>query len=114
MRVIIAGSRDCEDYISLLMAIHLAKFEITEVVWGCARGADTLGKRWADEHGISDKPFPADWDKWGNDAGSRRNTQMAEYSDALIALWNMTSTGTGNMVKQMKMRNKPYYVYQIR
>jgi len=114
MRVIIAGSRDFEDYISLLVAIHLAKFEITEVVWGCARGVDTMGKRWADEHGIPDKPFPADWNKWGKSAGPRRNKQMAEYGEALIAIYSKPggTTGTRNMVKQAKAKGLKVFVYK--
>lgn len=113
MKVIIAGSRDCEDYVSLLVAIHLAKFDIAEVVSGCARGADKMGERWADEHSIPIKRFPADWTKYGKSAGSRRNTQMAEYGEALIALWDGNSRGTSNMIKQMKMMKKPYYVHGI-
>ena len=71
MKVIIAGSRDCEDYVSLLVAIHLSHFEITEVVSGCARGADKMGERWAEEHGIPVKRFPADWNKYGKKLLSR-------------------------------------------
>jgi len=114
MRVIIAGPRDCNDYVSLLMAVHLAPFEITEVVWGCAKGVDMMGKRWADEHRVPDKPFPADWNRWGKGAGPKRNRQMSLYGDALIALWDGRSSGTGNMIQQMRVRKKPFYVHGIR
>jgi len=114
VKVIIAGSRDCTDYVSLLIAIYLAKFEITEVVSGCARGVDKMGERWAQEHGIPIKRFPADWNKYGKGAGSRRNTQMAEHSEALIALWDGASSGTKNMIKQSKVRGLEVFVYRVK
>lgn len=53
--------------------------EITEVVHGCQRGADTFGKEWAESWGIEPKPFTADWNRFGNRAGPIRNAEMANY-----------------------------------
>ena len=38
------------------------------------------------------------WDKYGPSAGPRRNAQMAEVADALIAFWDGKSRGTKNMI----------------
>ncbi len=37
---------------------------------------------------------------------------MAEYADALVAVWDGKSTGTGNMIQTMKDVGKPTYVYR--
>lgn len=79
-----------------------AELPITEVVSGCARGADAGGEAWAKQRGVPVKYFPADWDKYGRSAGPRRNQQMAEYAEALIAFPG--GRGTANMVNQATER----------
>ena len=92
-------------------AIAQSDFSVSEVVSGCARGVDKLGERWAIEHGIPVHKFPADWGRFGKSAGIYRNAEMAEYSDGLIALWDMESRGTLHMIDCMRKRNKPFEVY---
>lgn len=48
MKVIIAGGRDIFDADAVANVIFVSGYQITEVVWGCQRGVDTLGKEWAD------------------------------------------------------------------
>jgi hypothetical protein len=110
MRVIIAGGRDyfLTDGDRARLDEERAKLPITEVVCGCARGADTGGEDWANSRNIPVIRFPADWDRYGRSAGPRRNLQMAEYADALIAFPG--GKGTANMVQQavergMKIRD---------
>jgi len=77
----------------------------TEVVSGCAFGADQIGQAWAHEHNIPVKYFVADWDKFGKGAGHERNLKMATYAKyhsgggALAAFWNGRSPGTRNMIE---------------
>jgi predicted Rossmann fold nucleotide-binding protein DprA/Smf involved in DNA uptake len=65
MKVIVAGSRDITDYVWVLRAISEAKFKITEIVSGGAKGVDSLGEMYAKENGIPLKVFPADWKTYG-------------------------------------------------
>ena len=109
MKVIIAGSRDCTDMKILLEAIDESKFNISEVISGGARGADALGETWAKNNNIPLKIFPADWNI-GKSAGYIRNKQMAEYGNALIALWNGESKGTNHMIEIAKNLNLKVYV----
>lgn len=86
MKLIIAGGRDYlltpEDY-SKLDEIHKAHI-VTEVVSGkCKSGVDLCGEQWASRNGIPVKPFPANWEKFGKQAGSIRNRHMAMYADAV-------------------------------
>ena len=100
MKVIIAGSREFNDYNKLcnVCDYYLSKQSEIEIVSGTAKGADQLGERYSKERGYALKQFPADWNKFGNSAGYKRNVEMAEYSDALIAFWNKESKGTKNMI----------------
>jgi hypothetical protein len=114
MKTIIAGGRDVTDCLIVRAAIVASGFdtEITEVVSGGARGVDAMGERWAREVGIPVRVFPADWDKHGKAAGPIRNGQMADYADALIAVWNGQSRGTSNMIEQAKAKGLRVFVFR--
>lgn len=101
-KYIIAGSRDFTDF--ELMGKVLKEFEVSEIVCGGARGADLLGKEYGEKYNIPVKMFPADWKKFKNAAGPKRNIEMAEYADALIAFWDGESTGTAHMIKEAHRR----------
>jgi len=98
MKTILAGGRDyffsCHD-IDALDALN-----ITEVVSGCATGADTCGEEWAKSRNIPIKQFPADWKKLKHAAGPIRNRQMAQYADAVVLFPG--GKGTLNMFNEAK------------
>ena len=113
MKVIIAGSRDIIEYDVVLDAIAEAGFNVTEVVSGAARGVDRLGEQFARDCGLSIKLFPANWDKHGRAAGHIRNAEMAQYADALIAVWDGISPGTKNMVNEARKRGLKVYMKTV-
>ena len=100
MKVIIAGSRDFNNYqiLSQVCNFLLKDKEDIEIVSGTAKGADRLGEQYAKQHNYPLALFPADWDKHGKKAGYIRNEEMAKYSDMLIAFWNGESKGTKHMI----------------
>jgi len=100
MKIIIAGSRDFNDYEMLReKSSHLIQnLESVEIVSGTANGADKLGERFAKEFSLPLKQFPAKWSEYGKSAGYKRNEEMAQYADALIAFWNGNSKGTKHMI----------------
>lgn len=118
-RIIIAGTRDFDDYnllkekVSKIIEEKRKTHQIV-IVSGKARGADRLGERFANENGFNIDEFPADWDHYGKRAGYLRNKDMAEHSNALIAFWDGKSPGTKNMIDLAKQKNLPtriiYYV----
>lgn len=105
MKVIIAGSRSFNDYPRLSRVLAMIP-EITEVVCGEARGADSLGRQWAQDHYIPVKSFPAQWNKYGRSAGHIRNREMGDYADYLVAFWDGKSKGTKGMINYMKSLGK--------
>lgn len=116
MKTIIAGSRTLRNVPMIFKAIEDSKFVIAEVVSGTAGGVDKVGELWAQSKGIPVKRFPAAWEDLSHPdaiirtrpdgtqydvrAGGRRNRQMAEYAEALIAIWDGESKGTDDMVEQ--------------
>jgi len=82
MKLIIAGGRDYllnDDDRQWLDTIP----GVTEVVSGCATGADKGGEEWARSKGIPVLKFPARWSELGKRAGPARNQLMAEHADAV-------------------------------
>lgn len=113
MKTIIAGLRDCYDYRALLTLVGRADFPITEVVSGRANGVDKIGEKWARENSVPVKEFPADWAMFGKLAGPIRNRQMADYAEALLAIWDGKSKGTGNMIQEAQKRRLKVLIYRI-
>lgn len=140
MRIIIAGSREFKDY-ELLRKVTLdilGKLQYTyvvgrkdiEIVYGTARGADTLGKHFAKEFDLKTIPFPAKWDDlitppvfikyregkpYNVMAGFVRNEQMAKYAaedecGILIAFSLEVAKGTQDMIKRAKKHSLEVYV----
>lgn len=99
-KVIVAGGRDFSDYKLLEEKIKffMQNHKNFEVVCGMAKGADTLGLKYAISNNIKVHSFPANWDKYGKRAGYLRNEEMAKVSDGLIAFWNGRSKGTEHMI----------------
>lgn len=115
-RVIIAGSRDFQDYPLLVSTMDRLLANVKEdvvVVCGKARGADSLGEQYARERGYQILEYPADWKTYGKAAGCIRNEEMAKNADALVAFWDGKSCGTENMIQlgyryKLKVRVKIY------
>lgn len=96
-RVIIAGTRNFQDYRLLKekISFYLSNTPGDIIIFsgGCA-GADKLGERYAREHKIEVKKFPADWKRYGKGAGPLRNQQMANEATHCILFWDGISKGT--------------------
>jgi len=113
MRTIIAGSRENVTYENVTDAVISCGFNPTVIISGTARGADQLGERFAKEHGIPVEQFPADWNKYGKSAGYRRNEQMAEHAEALVAVWDGVSRGTMHMIEIAKRKGLVVHVFRV-
>ncbi len=111
MNIIVAGSRDFSDYALLEREMNKITEDLEDVTIFCgmARGADLLGKKWADEKGIPVKPFSPDYNKFGKRAPLVRNAQMIKEvgtGGLLVCFWDGNSTGTAHIMSLAKT----YYV----
>lgn len=110
-RVIIAGSRGFTNYEFLKdtmdrLLVNKHDCDIA-IVCGEARGADTLGKKYAVERGYRVLSFQADWEKYNKSAGYIRNAEMADNADALVVFWDGKSRGTKNMIEIASKKGIP-------
>lgn len=116
MRVIVAGSRGVTGEAVVLQALRDAYLILginpTTVVSGAARGVDSLGEAIARKHGLKIARRPADWNRYGNAAGYRRNKEMAAEADALVAVWDGASPGTRHMIAIAQAAGLPTWVHR--
>lgn len=111
MKTIIAGSRSINSLNLVYKAVKDSSFIITEVVSGGARGIDSLAVVFAKQENIPYIIMRADWDRYGKSAGFRRNGEMANYAEALIAIWDGESRGTMHMINIAKERKLKVFVH---
>jgi len=57
----------------------------------------------------SAREFPADWKRYGKQAGMLRNEEMGEELDALYLVWNGVSKGSADMKARMLRKKKPVH-----
>jgi len=117
MRVVIAGSRRLAGPILVQEAVDASgwKKEITAVVSGRASGIDKEGELWALVHGVPVSYFPAQPGTGESfaEAAKRRNQQMADSADALIAIWDGESRGTADMIARARARGLRVYIHIV-
>ena len=113
LRTIIAGSRTLGLYHLNSASLQFDFPLIGTVISGHARGVDLAGEQWALERGIPVECYPAEWDKYGKSAGYRRNEVMADRAEALVAIWDGESRGTGHMIEVAERKGLLVKVYRF-
>jgi len=111
MKIAVIGSRSFNDY--NLMKTVLAGFDIAVIISGGARGADTLGRRYAVENGIKIVEYLPEYDKYGRGAPLVRNKQIVDASDYVIAFWDGKSRGTKHTLEYAKKQGKQVNVIRF-
>ncbi len=117
-RVAVVGCRDYDDYDEAKKFIDACLLDLKReneiiIVSGCARGADSLGERYAEENGYKAEKYPAQWQLFGKSAGPKRNKQMAEVSDLVICFWDEKSRGTKSMIDFARKFGKDVMIKKI-
>jgi hypothetical protein len=112
LRVIIAGSRTL-GFGHVETSMRISGFIPTCVLSGCAAGVDKAGEEWANQRNIPVKHFPAKWGTYGKSAGVLRNIEMSKDADALVAVWDRKSRGTGHMIDVAKSKKLKIFIYNV-
>lgn len=102
MKIAVIGSRN-------LVVNDLGKYlpnDVTEIVSGGARGIDACAREYAKSHGIKLTEFLPEYEKYGRSAPLKRNLQIIDYADLIIAFWDGQSRGTKFVIDNCKKRNK--------
>ncbi len=66
----------------------------TEIVSGGAKGVDICAREYAVENGIKLTEFLPDYARYRRGAPLKRNIQIIEYADTVLAFWDGESRGT--------------------
>lgn len=110
MKLAIIGSREFQNYSIMIKELDPLKSKLTLVVSGGAKGADSLGEKWAKGNNIPTLIFPANWEKYGKRAGFIRNEDIIKNCDCCIAFWNGKSPGTKHSISLCEKYDKPYKI----
>ena len=118
-KVIIVGGRDFDDYEYMSTKLNelfkdqnMFNNKAIKVISGMAKGADTLGIRYADEHKLTKILFPANWKVYPRIAGFLRNYDMLSIATHLITFWDGESSGTKHMIEIAQMKGIPVWVFE--
>lgn len=108
MKIAIVGSRN-------LTINNLEMFVpdgVCEIVSGGAKGIDTCAENYAKSHGIKFTVFLPEYQKFGKKfAPIKRNIDIIEYCDSVIAFWDGASKGTKFVIDHCKRTNKNIIVH---
>ena len=98
MKVAVIGSRG-------LTVNDLGKYlpeDTTEIVSGGAKGIDTCARDYALSHDLKLTEFLPEYSRYGRGAPLKRNLQIIEYADVVIAFWDGKSRGTKYVIDNCK------------
>lgn len=95
----------------VLQAVEQSGMDPTHIISGGARGVDRLAGEYAALRGIGFTEYAADWDRYGKRAGFIRNYVMVGAADAVIAIWDGTSSGTRHSIESARSCGKEVFVY---
>ena len=109
MKVAVIGSRN----ININNICEYLPNNITEIVSGGAKGVDTLAKEFAIKNNIKITEFLPEYNKFGRAAPLKRNDQIIEYADEVVAIWNGKSKGTEYVIKKCKKLSKSCKIYIV-
>jgi len=78
-----------------------------------AVGIDRMGNKYAENNSIPLKKMGVTREEWSKSrgAGLQRNTEMVEYVDQIIAIWDGKSKGTKDSIDKARKSGKPVYVH---
>lgn len=107
MKVAVIGSRG-------LSVEHLGRYlpeNTTEIVSGGAVGVDTSAREYARSCDLKLTEFLPEYEKYGRSAPLKRNIEIIEYADTVLAFWDGKSRGTEFVIKNCKKMNVPVKVF---
>ena len=107
MKVAIIGSRS-------ITVSDINKYipeNATEIVSGGAKGIDQDAKRYAVEKSIPYKEYNPNYRLYGKGAPLKRNIEIIDYADRVIALWDGKSRGTHHVIQVCLQKGVPIDVW---
>lgn len=107
MKLAIIGSRN-------LSVENLEKYlphGIDEIVSGGARGIDSCAEKYAINNNIKFTVFLPEYEKYGRTAPLKRNLQIINYADEIVAFWDKKSRGTKFVIDNCRKQGKHIKIF---
>ncbi len=98
-KIAVGGSRSIESYELICSVLDNLILPGDIILSGNAPGADRLGERYAQEHGLQFKIIPSEWEKHGLKATMMRNEVLLKAADCIIIFWDGKSEGSKHMIE---------------
>jgi hypothetical protein len=117
--IAIVGSREWprpQRIIDFVNALPASTVVVTGAWWALShkdvivrptRGTDVIAATAARARGLQVILVPADFDKFGQSAGPRRNPVIIEIASRVAAFWDQHSRGTKNAIDHAQRLGKP-------
>ena len=108
MRVAVVGSRN-------LRVPDLGRYlpaDVTAIITGGARGVDTDAARYAREAGLPLTVIRPDYAAFGRGAPLRRNLQIIDSCDLVLAFWDGVSRGTDFAIARCRRQGQPLRIFR--
>jgi len=102
MKLLVVGSRSIENF-------DLSGYvpeETALIISGGGSGINAIAEDYADRHRISKLVLRPDYKKYGTVAPLKRNDEMVDLADSVIAVWDGVSKGTKDTIDRAKERKK--------
>jgi len=105
MRVLVCGGKEYRNPVKVREALDRLRKGvpcISLLIHGAAPGADSLAGAWAENVGVDQVTFPANWRGRGRAAGPYRNQLMLELILPNLVVAFPGGSGTSDMVRRAR------------
>jgi len=112
----IVGCRKYQDYDVLKYCVEewiKENNNIDTIISGGATGVDSLAQQYATENDIPIIIHSAEWQKYGKNAGPKRNTKIVNDATHVLALPSKDSKGTWDTIRKAQAVKKPVTINRI-
>lgn len=109
MKVAVIGTRTAPANISAAILRYLPG-NVSEIVSGGAKGVDHAAEEVAGLLSLPVRRFLPDYKRYGRNAPLKRNIEIIEYADEVLAFWDGISSGTKQCIVECINRRKPIRV----
>lgn len=86
---------------------------VTALVSGGAKGIDCCAKEYAHTHGLPFTEFLPEYDRFGRAAPLKRNQQIVNCADEVLAFWDGSSRGTAWVIDYCRKKGKKITVCRM-
>ena len=86
----------------------------TGIISGGAKGIDTVAEKLAEKLNIPLTIYEPDYTEHGKTAPLKRNIQIIENADIVLAFWDFKSRGTANTIVECLKRQIPVRIYRLK